>query len=77
MQRPYNQLYIEPIAAQTYTGSPVEPALDVTYNGTPLTLGTDYVVEFEDNITAGIATVYVAGINDYKGLTATATFVIQ
>ena len=77
VQRPYNQLYIEPIAAQTYTGSPVEPALDVTYNGMPLTLGTDYVVEFEDNITAGTATVYVAGINDYKGLTATATFVIQ
>ena len=59
-----------------YGNVAITPALTVTYNNTPLTLGTDYVVDYTDNINQGTATVTVRGINGYKG-TNTQTFEIK
>ena len=35
-----------------YSGSAQEPALTVTYDGNPMTIGTDYTVDYTDNINA-------------------------
>lgn len=55
--------------------APVEPTVTVTYGTETLTLGTDYLVEYTNNydISQGIATVIVKGINNYR-LTTSKTF---
>ena len=67
---------IADIAAQRWKGgAPVEPTVIVTYGTETLTLGTDYIVEYTNNydISQGIATVIVKGINNYR-LTTSNTF---
>lgn len=54
------------IADQIYSGSPLTPAVTVT-DGTALTAGTDYTVEYTNNINAGTATVKITGIGNYSG----------
>ena len=61
----------------TYDGTPKTPALTVKVGETTLTAGEDYVAIYENYINAGTATVKVYGIEDYAGLTGTATFTIQ
>lgn len=61
----------------TYDGTPKTPALTVKVGDTELTAGEDYVAIYENYINAGTATVKVYGIEDYAGLTGTATFTIQ
>ena len=46
-----------------YTGAEIEPA--ITIEG--LTLGKDYIVEYDNNTAVGKATVVVTGINNYSG----------
>lgn len=60
----------------TYDGNAHEPELTVTYYGKTLTKGTDYTVEYTDNVDAGTATVTVTGTGNYTG-TATKTFTIE
>lgn len=49
-----------------YTGSPILPSdIKVTCKGKTLTLGTDYEVNYKDNMNAGMATVTVYGIGVY------------
>jgi len=56
------------IAAQEYTGAEIKPEPSVTDNNNrALTKGTDYTVEYSNNINAGTATVTVTGINGYSG----------
>lgn len=62
---------------QIYDGTPKTPALTVKVGETTLTAGEDYVAIYENYINAGTATVKVYGIEDYAGLTGTATFTIQ
>ena len=62
---------------QIYDGTPKTPALTVKVGETTLTAGKDYVAIYENYINAGTATVKVYGIEDYAGLTGTATFTIQ
>ncbi len=60
----------------TYDGSAKEPAVTVTdAEGSVLTEGTDYTVDYSDNINAGTVTVTVTGSGNYTG-TATASFTI-
>jgi hypothetical protein len=59
-----------------WTGVAVEPAPVVTYNSTELTAGTDYLVDYTDNINPGTATVTLTGIGNYTG-TTTKTFEIK
>jgi len=67
---------IADIDDQRWKGSaPVEPTVTVTYGTETLTLGTDYIVEYTNNsnISQGIATVIVKGVNNYR-LTTSKTF---
>lgn len=63
------------IGTQTYTGSAIEPAFSLTYDGSTLTKGTDYTVEYSNNINAGTATITITGMGKYVG-TKTVTFTI-
>ena len=59
---------IEAIAPQDYTGSAVCPKLNVTYNGATLTEGTDYIVEYTNNIApTKTAHATVTGLGLYTG----------
>ena len=70
---------INDIADQTYTGSALEPKVIVTYgeqdDAYELKADEDYTVAYEDNVTAGTATVTVTGKGNYAG-TLTKTFTI-
>lgn len=55
------------IPDQTYTGVPIEPKIEVICGSTILAKGTDYSVDFENNINAGRAKVTVTGTGNYRG----------
>lgn len=56
------------IDSQAYTGSPIEPTVIVTDGDKPpLVQGTDYTVNFKNNIEVGEATVTIKGIGNYTG----------
>ena len=59
---------VDPIAAQTYTGSEIKPALTVKDGDTTLVVGADYTVEYRNNTNAstGTASVTVNGVGNYK-----------
>ena len=59
-----------------YDGSAKRPAPFVTYDGATLKSGINYVVSYENNVNAGIATVTVKGIGTYAGCSAIANFAI-
>ncbi len=60
----------------TYDGSGQTPDVTVTVNGKVLTVRTDYIVAYSNNVNAGEATVTVTGTGNYTG-EATATFTIE
>jgi len=70
-------LTVEPIPAQTYTGSPITPTVTVSDGSTTLTLTTDYTVEYTNNINAGTANVTITGAGNYAGSTGSTTFTIN
>ena len=49
------------------TGEAIEPAVTVKDGDKVLVEGTDYTVEYKDNVEPGIATVTVKGIGNYTG----------
>lgn len=61
--------YIKPIAAQTYTGKAIVPGVKVygDYGAQCLTAGTDYEIQFSNNIKPGTATVTITGTGRYYG----------
>ena len=50
-----------------YTGSAIEPAVTAIVNGKTLIEGTDYAVQYKDNIKEGTASVTVTGTGNYTG----------
>ena len=64
-------LTVEDIADKTFTGSPITPAVTVQDGTTTLTQGTDYSVNYTDNVAAGTATVTVTGLADAGAVAAT------
>lgn len=46
---------VEDIPAQTYTGQEIRPAVTVKDGGTTLEVGTDYTLEYSDNVDVGTA----------------------
>lgn len=48
-----------------YDGTEKTPTVTVVYNGITLTKGTDYTIEYSDNIEVGTATVTISGVGDY------------
>ena len=55
------------IADQAYTGSRVEPSVNVVCDGRTLAQGSDYLVAYADNVSAGTATATVIGRGNYTG----------
>ena len=49
----------------TFDGNAKEPAVTVKYGDTTLTLGTDYTVDYKNNVNVGKATVTITGIGSY------------
>lgn len=66
---------ISDLATQTYDGSQKRPSITVTSAGKTLTEGTDYTVEYANNVNAGTATVTITGKGSYTG-SKSATFTI-
>ena len=58
---------VQLIAPQSYTGSPIVPELTVKDGETALSKGTDYTVEYRNNLNAGTATVTLTGKGNYAG----------
>jgi len=58
---------IDPIPAQTYTGSEIKPVVTMKNGVETLTLTADYTVSYSNNTVAGTATVTVTGTGDYTG----------
>ncbi len=50
-----------------YDGKAKEPAVTVTDGGLALTEGTDYTVEYRNNVEPGTASVILTGVGKYKG----------
>ncbi|SDB37808.1 hypothetical protein SAMN02910317_01855 [Ruminococcaceae bacterium FB2012] len=70
-------------ASYTYKGVPVTPdvrngadEVTVKLDGKKLTKGTDYILKYENNDRAGIATLTAEGIGDYEG-SVSRTFVVK
>lgn len=67
---------ISDIAVQTYTGKALMPAVTVSWGGTALRRGTDYILDYNNNIKAGMASVTISGNDNYTG-EVTKTFKIN
>ena len=55
------------IGNQTFTGAPITPALTLKDGAAVLTEGTDYTVQYENNVTPGTASVIITGRGNYSG----------
>ena len=59
-----------------YSGTAKTPKATVKLGNTTLTIGTDFTVEYANNVDAGQATITITGIGDYTG-SKTGTFTIE
>ena len=64
------ELTVDPISTVTFTGMAVYPDVVVRDGGKVLQEGTDYTLEFQDNVYIGRATVTIRGKGGYSGLRA-------
>ena len=62
-----NDVTVDTIPNQSYTGSAIEPTVTVRQNNRTLTLNTDYTVSYSNNTKAGTATVTIKGTGNYTG----------
>ena len=67
-QKVIDNLMIQPIADCVYDGQVQSPDVVVKYGDIVLTLGTDYVVRYSENVNAGVGMVAVYGIENYDGV---------
>ena len=69
-----NLATISDIADQRWSGNiEIKPSIVATYNDVTLVEGTDYYLEYSDNIDKGTATAILKGLNNFEG-TATKEF---
>ncbi len=73
----YQGFTVNKIAAQKFTGSPVTPKIKVKFMERTLADGTDYTVEFSNNIQKGTAQAKIIGLGKYDGMTKTVSFKIK
>ena len=68
----------EPLESYEYTGYPIMPAIDVysTETNEILEEYVDYIINYSNNIDAGVAQVEIVGIGDYEGEVIFSTFII-
>jgi len=50
-----------------YTGEEIEPDVNVNDGDTPLVEGVDYIIKYENNVEAGVATIRIIFIGNYSG----------
>ena len=67
-QKVIDNLMIQPIADCVYDGQLQSPDIVVKYGDRVLTLGTDYVVRYSENVNAGVGIVTVYGLENYAGV---------
>lgn len=67
-QKVIDNLMIQPIADCMYDGQVQSPDVVVKYGDRVLTLGTDYVVRYSENVNAGVGIVTVYGLENYAGV---------
>ena len=60
---------IVPIDNCVYNGQFQEPTVVVKDGDKVLTIGTDYLLGFDDNVNAGLGIVMIHGVGNYKGTT--------
>ena len=65
-----------PAYSYTYTGNPITPEVTAKYNSIPLALGTNYMVNYTNNVNEGTATITVAGLGEFAGIVKTINFQI-
>ena len=58
---------VDPVQNEPYTGTTIEPDICINDGEKTLINGTDYVVVFENNVNAGVATGTVIGMGNYGG----------
>lgn len=66
-----NDIKVNDITPQKYTGKQLTPEVIVTMNGTPLIEGTDFIVTYEENVaitTNKKAVANIEGIGKYTGI---------
>ena len=56
-----------PISDQEYSGNAITPPVSISYLGNTLTNGSDYTVQYSDNIKPGVATITVTGKGKFLG----------
>ena len=56
------------ITKQSYTGKQIRPDIVVEYEGKPLVEGTDYYLDYGENINVGTGTVTIIGTGNYTGI---------
>lgn len=56
-----------PIEPLEFTGTALKPAIQLSYEDKELKIGTDFTVEYKNNINAGIATVKIIGKGNFAG----------
>lgn len=76
-----DEMTLQPIEAQIYTGEPLTPPVILTYHNAAgktviLEEGTDYNIEYSANISIGTASAKITGKNNYSGTIET-TFEIR
>ncbi len=67
---------ISPLQNEIYSGKACTPVPEIIYDDELLKAGTDFTVEYKNNVNAGTASVTITGQGDYKG-TATFSFTIE
>ena len=60
-----NLVDVAPIPTQEYTGSPVTPVPQVSIGGKAMVEGTDYRVEYSNNVDRGTASITITGTEDW------------
>ena len=69
------EVKITGVVSKTYTGKQIKQNPTITLNGITLAAGTDYKINYENNIKAGKAVMHIEGMGDYTG-TVDRTFTI-
>lgn len=62
-----NDVTIEEIPSQSYTGLELQPTPTIKFRGEDLELGTDFTLVYNNNTDCGTATVTITGQNNYTG----------
>lgn len=64
---PISTTTVHDISDQLYTGKEITPEIIISFGAVKLIEGTDYTLEYENNINKGTATINITGTGNYSG----------